>query len=217
MAKTNLSKEHTGKNKWCSFEKKVVLVITELGEKGMDFSHESKRNYHKVGNSHIAWKLSAQDLLISSEFLFQQYKTIDPSNVSDHIKPEGRVLEVLKMLRGMALECLFKAIYLKNGGRLVKDGKYRKIPDTNDHDLVLIAENVLEPAGFAITENQNEILKKLSSSIVGGRYPIHRIWEPKKMNIHSNTGLFQNMWSIPDDEDIFEDFVCLLQKLLEGE
>ncbi|MFC1694074.1 hypothetical protein ACFL1R_11260 [Candidatus Latescibacterota bacterium] len=41
------------------------------------------------------------------------------------------------MLHAMALECLFKALWLKEGGILADGGKYIKIPGINNHNLVL--------------------------------------------------------------------------------
>jgi hypothetical protein len=81
---------------------------------------------------------------------------------------------VSAMLRAMAAECFLKALWLKQGNTLAKNGAYTKILNGNEHRLHELASAVA--GGGAITFDADELkpLEFVSNWIVVGRYPIPR-------------------------------------------
>jgi hypothetical protein len=76
------------------------------------------------------------------------------------------------MLFGFAIECLLKAHYLKQDGKLYIDGKLRHPQRlAKSHNLAELA-TVLECAEL-FTEEQLDILDLLSARNEMGRYPVH--------------------------------------------
>jgi len=72
------------------------------------------------------------------------------------------------MLKAYSLECIFKAIWLNKGNKLVENGKL--IAQFKTHDLSELSRTV----GICdLNENEKDLLKYFSQySIVYGRYPI---------------------------------------------
>ena len=158
------------------------------------------------------WRQCAEDLLISSCLLYNSYSSVDLTSlpVGAHVPDQGKIFGIIKMLRAMALECLFKALWLKKGGKLAKDGKYVKIPGTNDHNLLSLADRVSEKCGLSINSDDRELLKRLSLSISRGRYPINKIWELTKTPPAGKVPA--EWWRFPTDEQMF---LSLLSRLTE--
>jgi len=87
-------------------------------------------NFNNVGNSYSIWHYYAENLLLSSKFLYDEYIKVDLKRIKEQNTPPGqgmRLLGVIKMLRAMTLECLFKALWLKKGGLLAVGGKCKQI------------------------------------------------------------------------------------------
>ena len=86
------------------------------------------------GNNHREWLHTADDLLAAIRFLCQHSYHLSPDwdSIPEHFPfyDELRITGVILMLRGMAVECLLKALWIKGGGQLCYDGEYHKIPDT---------------------------------------------------------------------------------------
>lgn len=79
------------------------------------------------------------------------------------------MLAVRAMLLGYSLECLFKALWLRNGNELVRDGRYIGVKGANDHDLVQLAR----ASKFSPTPNELAVLKRLTNFLrFAGRYPV---------------------------------------------
>jgi hypothetical protein len=73
------------------------------------------------------------------------------------------------MLDGMAIECLLKAAWVKQGHKLAKDGKYLGVPGAGDHDLVQLAGALK----LKLSALEKDTLGRLSHFIeYGGRYPV---------------------------------------------
>jgi hypothetical protein len=77
--------------------------------------------YDKVGNDHNAWASSADGLLAASRLLRKLRTTFDLESVAVGvaIPDEGRIHPADLMLRGFAVECLLKALWVKQGGTYV--------------------------------------------------------------------------------------------------
>lgn len=75
----------------------------------------------------------------------------------------------LWMLSGMAIECLLKALRVKQGHNLVADGKHVPMPGAADHDLVRLP-GILE---LTLSDLDKDVLRRLSHFIeYGERYPV---------------------------------------------
>lgn len=176
-------------------------------------------NFDQVGNMPETWWLCADDLLISSRLLFEEYSKVDQASIkTGEVVPEkARVFGVVRMLRAMALECIFKALWIKSGETLAKDGKYFKIPNTNDHDLLTLLDAIKTKFSFSTNSKERDFLKRLSLSIAGGRYPIHKSWESTMLqSLHGGGIGSPYYWVFPTDEKTFSSLITKLIKLLEN-
>ena len=116
--------------------------------------------YQLVGNDHNAWALSAEDLLAASRLLRKLRSTFDIESlgVGDAIPDEGRVHPTDLMLRGFAVECLLKALWVKRGGTVCVDGRYEGVKGANDHNLVQLCD----ANGLSFNGAERDVLKRLS-------------------------------------------------------
>jgi hypothetical protein len=122
--------------------------------------------HERMGNLWVAWIWWASTLKDAAVVLGQ---------CATHTKLPGGEMEmpsllaVRAMLLGYALECTFKALWLRNGNSLVKGGKYVGLPHTHDHNLVQLAQ----ATGFVATTNELDVLQRLSKfARFAGRYPV---------------------------------------------
>jgi len=106
------------------------------------------------------------------------------------------------MLKGMAVECLLKAMWVKRGNVLVADGRYCRVPGARDHDLPQLAAAV----NFNVNSTEVAVLCRLSLFIAAGRYPI-----PKSAATFGEAG---TTWS-SSDEGVFDELAHRLNALLE--
>src|SRR5439155_2222868 len=82
------------------------------------------------------------------------------------------------MLRGFALECLFKALWVKRGNVLASQGKLQKIPDVGNHELLQLADKL----ELECEPKERDLLKCLvlfTTSV--GRYPIATAWSKTRI------------------------------------
>src|SRR5262245_22288958 len=122
-----------------------------------------------AGNSPETWRSCADDLLAAALVLRQRRHSTDPCAVPMH--QPWRLHPIELMLSGLAVECLFKALWVKRGNRLTSERKYVGIPGAGDHDLVQLAVVV----HFTLSDFEKDVLTRLSHFIeYGGRYPIPR-------------------------------------------
>jgi hypothetical protein len=117
------------------------------------------------------------------------------------------------MLSGMAMECLLKAVWVKQGHNLVEDGKYVSIPGAGDHDLVQLAGAV----GLTLSDLEKDVLRRLSHFIeYGGRYPIPKNAEQLRLTIDPRGGRGPaTTWATPSDQLQFDAVVNRLEQLLD--
>ena len=84
---------------------------------------------------------------------------------------------VRAMLIGYAIECALKGLWVKEGNKVVHDGRYVGVPRAGDHDLVQLSRQV----GFSPTKLEAEVLVRLSKFVTfAGRYPIAKIPDPMR-------------------------------------
>lgn len=90
-------------------------------------SNKDYDDYEKTSNDHSAWNKTSKTLLASSCILKKEYDRAlkQMRKQTSDIVPLGfELLAVIIILRGMAIECWFKSIYLKRGGKIVKNNKF---------------------------------------------------------------------------------------------
>jgi hypothetical protein len=158
--------------------------------------------FERAGNLATSWYAVAENLLLASNVLKERAASFDPFAVStdDAVPREGRLGAVELMLRGMAVECLLKAVWLAKGNELVDGGKFLGVPGAlKTHDLTKIASAV----AFVVTREEHDLLLRLSAfSEYGGRYPIP-IRSEKLTTV-------EKKWSSPPDDKVFDGLVSRL-------
>ncbi|MDP3028211.1 MAG: hypothetical protein Q8O04_01675 [Deltaproteobacteria bacterium] len=174
------------------------------------------KQYHKVGNDHSAWMSSAEDLLAASRMLRKLKNAFDIESVGvgDTIPDEGRIHPVELMLRGFAVECLLKALWVKQGGTICSDGEYVGVLGAGDHDLLQLCN----ANKLTFSQNQRDVLKRLSVFMTSiGRYPIASHW--RKTKIQSTLGGGKGpptYWVTPSDDEIYDSIVKILHEALDS-
>ena len=197
---------------------------------GSGIDWEEKWKY--AGNSEGAWVGKAEDLLVASELLCLRgmpfsindkdpgtlpialaglnEKTIPPEEIPNRAITLDNIG---MMLRGMALECWFKGLWVGTGGKLIKEGKYRRIPGTSDHYLLPLADKVSENLPLNISSDERKLLNRLSLKIVMGRYPVSKDWQRTKPKEVGNTWILKEYRRFPEDEELFKDLLTKLTEL----
>lgn len=172
--------------------------------------------FQKVGNDHNAWMLSAGDLFAASRLLRKVRNSFDTESigVGDAIPDEGRIHATELMLRGFAVECLLKALWVMRGGKICVEGKYVGINGAGDHNLIQLSDvNKL-----SFTEPQRDVLKRLSIFMTSvGRYPIPKHWHETKMQSTLGGGKASPPhWVTPSDDENYDSIVNILNEALES-
>lgn len=136
--------------------------------------------YDQVGNLPAAWERSADSLLAAASLLQTARDTAraTPLHVGDPVSEGERSQPSELMLRGFALECLFKAVWVKRGNQLASGGRLQPIKGAAPHDLLQLADKLQ----FQCAPNERDVLKRLSLFITSvGRYPIATDWGQTKI------------------------------------
>ena len=79
----------------------------------------------RAGNIPETWRSCADNLLAAAAVLLDQREGVARS--SEPTADAWRTHPPELMLRGMAIECLLKALLVKRGDKLVEDGKYTSV------------------------------------------------------------------------------------------
>jgi hypothetical protein len=158
------------------------------------------------GNNFYALKASALPLFAAARVLRPTRDSartaLENVKEGDSMPDEGMLHAPEMMLRGFAVECLLKGLWVRQGNKLAENGKYVRVPNIkNEHDLVGLAVEV----GFTMTAEQRDLLEHLSVyTITVGRYPI-----PVRT---TNSRLV--WWTTPKDNEtldgIVADLLCRL-------
>jgi hypothetical protein len=155
------------------------------------------KQFDVIGNDHLSWMTSADELLAVARTLKRQREATNVSDIKngDLFPDEGRGGAVERMLQGFAVECLLKGLWVKKGHKIVSRGKHLGIPGFKGlHDLPKLAKAV----GFSITDEQKDLLKRLTFFVkVAGRYPI-----PTREGDGSGV-----LWKSPADDQVLKKIV----------
>jgi hypothetical protein len=159
----------------------------------------------RIGNDYEWWKITAHELFASSAILNRERERVEtPFKAGPRPAPmESRTFWVELMLDAFGIECLIKAIWLKQGHQLARDGRYIGMMPKEGHRL----EKLCVRAGIALNRREEETLTRLSD-IAGsaGRYPIPSRVPQRPVTIR---------WSDPGDYEIIENLIARLERELE--
>jgi hypothetical protein len=138
----------------------------EFGDMWGDGDTPSK-NHERWGNHWMAWSYWI--------FVLEDAARTIGEQSHHHVAQDGEVvmpavLAVRAMLLGYAIECAMKCSWIKQGNKMVKNGKFIGVPGAGaDHNLVQLGKMV----GFKPTPRESDVLTRLSKFIrFAGRYPI---------------------------------------------
>ena len=129
-------------------------------------------SFTRSGNNYRNWFNTASRLLADSATLRRKTRRIRNS-LRHGAKPPPEMLTVWTevMLAGFAVECLIKAVWLKTGNELVRDGEHKGILRNERHQLVPLCDRI----GIPLSSTERRSAHGLSRIILGvGRYPIPR-------------------------------------------
>lgn len=177
----------------------------------MDLFDRSPEEIHEaLGNDTGMWLRRAEALYCSGEFLYE--KIGEPPRNAANIEEVASwfdIHNVGRMLRGMALECLLKAMWLASGKMLVKNGRFIGIQGSKAHDLFAMYKKVVINPQFSLSEEEEQLLARFSYAIVSARYPIGKsprgnypsspiprekmMWN--KCEYKKDTALFESLWA----------------------
>jgi hypothetical protein len=133
-------------------------------------------NFDANGNLSATWWFIGQNLLVSSDMLSRSLLLETSESPTDEEvearRVDARIRGSTLMLRGCAVECLLKALYVDAGNALAREGEYIRPPGVVDHDLVALAK----AAAFSVSPAERSLLKLLGYWIKQGRYPIMAGW-----------------------------------------
>ena len=175
----------------------------------------AKIHFERAGNSADAWASVAENLCFAAQVLLEksdEAETLAPDQEVTQLSNRARLGAIELMLKGMAMECLLKALWVKQGNLFVQAGDFEPVFGAGAHDLRQLAQAV----SISTTPHESDLLGRLSHFIeYGGRYPI-----PKKSMklgfISSPSGgkASPMTWTTPTDNVLFEGLVSKITELL---
>ena len=181
------------------------------------YKFDPQEFFDKIGNNIDLWYWKSLALLSSAEAVEGScgQTPSDPKNEEDVVE-WMEIHGITRMLRGMALECMFKALWLKYGGRLAVKGKYQCIPGTKDHDLCSLEEKISEKIDTGLNSEERKLLARLSFFIIYGRYPIRKSISSYPSSPCSDEPIHWCRW-IPEDDEILNGVIEKLINLITNE
>jgi len=171
--------------------------------------------YDQVGNAALAWILKARALFSSADLLWDHYKAMPRKKKPNELEAAYifDMSNIVRMLRGMGMECLLKAIWLRQGNELMKDGTMiRRSLNTKAHDLYAMAERVCVPGAITLSEDEGHVLVRLAFGIETGRYPT-TTHVGKTPSMPSKKTVYLHRWDA-EDEIVFQGLVRKLMDRL---
>lgn len=188
----------------------ILKGITMLSEE------RQRKNFDATGNCPMAWIQAAERFMASVRILRGHTNNFDPTRgeTGDPIPDEGLALSVVPLLRGFAIECLLKALFLKKScGYLAENGKYIDITGAGANELVQISNAV----SVTFSADQRDVLKRLSIYMTSvGRYPIAKDWNRTKIQKQPTGGKGPpTYWRYPTDDEIVDSIEEMLMKELD--
>lgn len=147
--------------------------------------------------------MNAYPLLAGARVLYKNNNL--NSHINDEVLPdEACTMMAMFLLYGFALESLFKACYLKRGGKFIVNNKFKSIKGISMHNLVDLAK----AADLTLLHSENDALKKLSVQIISfARYPTGKEFHNESPITTSDGGLVSPSSFNSGDVKILEEIV----------
>jgi hypothetical protein len=121
--------------------------------------------HQRIGNLWLVW-LGWASVLEDAEVCLGE-REVHRDRGGEIVMP--MLLCVRAMLLGYAIECSLKALWVRKGNELIRNGRYRGVTGAKDHNLPQLAQ----AAGFIPTATEADVLHRLSKfSQFAGRYPV---------------------------------------------
>lgn len=143
--------------------------------------------FNYFGNSISEWLRKVFDLLVASRLIDNHVKKLRKSLFQARkFKPISyHAVDPCFMLKGFAIECYLKAIWLIQGNKLIVKNKYEPIPNAEQHDLRQLSTAINLNI---FSKDELRFLDTLSHYSTGpGRYPVSKhSKEGKKFYIPDN-------------------------------
>jgi hypothetical protein len=168
---------------------------------------DQKKDFDMFGNLSKAWEVNGNELLRCAKIIENKDRE-DQESDPYRTMISGSIL----MLFGLAIECYLKGIYVKQGNKLAENGKLVKIPETNMHDLLGIANKV----NISFSKAEKDILNHLKKNVLyAGRYPIPKNYTQNKSK-YSKGGipLIDRIIGLPDELELIYKIITRLQNML---
>ena len=170
----------------------------------------------EAANNPDTWETAADDLLNASGVLTREREAVlkrEPEHTDVKSALAATMLRPVElMLRGMALECLMKAVWLKRGGRFVEGDGFRDFAGGRKHDLIEMA-NALR---LKLLPREEDVLDRLTAFVrFAGRYPVPiRASESSLRPIRDSGGMAApTVWPSHDDAN-FGDILANVKREL---
>jgi hypothetical protein len=163
-------------------------------------------SFDRLGNSIVQWRRSGVQLLASAQVLSRERERAEPKGGGSGKAPmEMLTFWVELMLCAFGIECLLKALWLKKGGTLARNGRYQKVIGKENHNLA----NLCRVVSFQISARETAVLDKISEiARSAGRYPIATTSE----SMHEETGSWDGI-----EDKVLERFLVKLDAELRSQ
>lgn len=177
--------------------------------------NQLREMYEKVGNDYLLWEDKADDLIAAAKVITEQRKKglayIEKPDIKKLSQEEEEFIEQSSrlrlpelMLRGYAIECLLKSLWIKAGNSIVVEGKNKGVSGAGEHNLIQLAQEVDIP----LDEKYKDMLKRLQNcTTFAGRYPIPKSWK----TVRNELGIG---WSSPTDYNTYNNLVKIIKDKL---
>jgi hypothetical protein len=165
----------------------------------IDDNLSPQESFERTGNDPSAWACRAEALLSSAGVLGAQYHNV-PSDDPDAFWEFFKLHTVGMMLKGMAVECLLKAVWTACVSSLVAEGRFRAIPGTKDHDLLSLVTALEKHVDLGLSKKELELLPILSFAITSGRYPVRKNLNARPAKPEWVEKMRWCKWEIPADD-----------------
>jgi hypothetical protein len=161
--------------------------VTRMNEFGSIWDpNDPQASHERFGNLWVSW-LCWMMALEDAELHLAQQASYTKGKHGEIFMPF--LYGIRAMLLGYALECGLKALWLRQGNKLVVNGKYRGVAGANDHDLV----QLVRATKFCCTAREIDVLARLSNFVrFAGRYPVAKTSNDMQPDVltRSDVGFF---------------------------
>ena len=157
-------------------------------------------------------EMFSQVATVPYSWLGKATELLDAANLAlvreneEPVKGKYRNISIYMMLTAFALEDIFKAIVLKRDPDIIDDTK-RKKNLFSGHDLCTLATK----AQITCTASEIDLLRRLSQSVYGGRYPIPKDWITYKGILDGSGSVSSGVFILPKDFVAITNFVHKLE------